>query len=162
MQGRRDRGTPTLLGVVLAIGLAACASASWAQERGACVSSNVPEAFTLPDGSVHAAGRLTLCTVEALNPVLGLHRMWPDGGGASLVMSRRARAEATADSQPVLLFQCAPGEPLDLVGYVLPDGRKSWSYTLRRSRSNGFAETPKSGTVPLTAEPSAPLSFGGD
>lgn len=162
MQGRRDRGTPTLLGVVLAIGLAACASASWAQERGACVSSNVPEAFTLPDGSVHAAGRLTLCTVEALNPVLGLHRMWPDGGGASLVMSRRARAEATADSQPVLLFRCAPGEPLDLIGYVLPDGRKSWSYALRRSDLSGFADLETSGTAPFTAELVTPLAFDGN
>ena len=147
MQDRRNRGTPTFLGVVLTIGLAACATSSWAQDRGACVTSNVPEAFTLPDGSVHAAGRLTLCTVLALNPVVGLHRVWPDGDGASLVMSRRALAEATADSQPVLLFRCLPGEPLDLVGYVLSDGRRSWSYALQpsdRTRSTEALVSPVS------------------
>jgi len=162
MQGRRDRGTPTLLGAVLVVGLAACASATWAQDRGSCVTSIVPEAFTLPDGSLHAAGRLTLCTVLALNPVVGLHRMWSDGDGASLVMSRRARAEATADSRPVLLFRCAPGEPLDLIGYVLPDGRKSWSYALRRSDLSGFAVPATAGAARSSGDLAAPLAFDGN
>ena len=139
MPTRRDPRNPRPQITLIALVLAAWAPITLAQERGACVSSNVPEAFTLPDGSLHEAGRLTLCTLEALNPVVGLHRMWPEDGGASLVMSRRARAEATPDSPPALLFECAPGEPLDLVGYVLSDGRRSWRYALRRSDPNGFA-----------------------
>lgn len=109
MQGRRDRGTPTLLGVVMAVGLAACATASWAQSGGPCVTSNVPEAFTLPDGSFHPAGRLTLCTLQEFTPVVGLHRVWVDGDGASFVMSRMTRAEVAPDSPPVLVFRRVDG-----------------------------------------------------
>jgi hypothetical protein len=149
----QERRTPLPHIALIALVFAACAPIAFAQERGACVSSNVPEAFTLPDGSMHAAGRLTLCTVQAFSPVVGLHRMWPEGGGASLVMSRRARAETKPDSRPVLLFNCAPGEPLDLVGYVLSDGRRSWSYSLRHSNPSGFAK-PAASRVPPSGDAS--------
>jgi hypothetical protein len=125
---RIDRSRSTRAG-----GLVFFVSTSWAQGPGICVTAKVPEAFTLPDGTVHAAGRLVLCSFKTLNPVVGLHRVWTDGEGASLVRIRRARAAENAESRPVLLFQRASGTLLDLVGYVLPDGGKSWSYALERS-----------------------------
>lgn len=146
MQGPHAPNNPTLQAVLLAVGLAASATVSWAQSRD-CVTSNVPRAFTLPDGSLHAAGRLTICTVEAFTPVVGLHRLWADGDGASFVMSRLAPAEATADGGPALLFRCAPGKPLDLVGYVTSSGRKSLSYTLRRPAPTGLAGPETFGAV---------------
>jgi hypothetical protein len=140
------------LGAMLALGLAAGASIAWAQDRGVCVIANVPEAFTLPDGGLHPAGRLTLCTDQAFTPVIGLHRLWVDGEGTTLAMSRRARAEENADGQAVLLFHRRPGSPLDLVGYVVPQAGKSWSYMLRRSHSNGFADTLTFDTARSSAE----------
>jgi hypothetical protein len=125
---------------MLAVGLAACASASWAQDRGACVTANVPEAFTLPDGSEHAAGRLTLCALQAFTPVVELHSVWVDGTGVSLAMSRRGVPEEYVDTRSAILFRRAPDGILDLVGYVVPLGDKSWSYTMNRSARNGFSE----------------------
>ena len=133
MSGRRTLSVPPALGVMLAIGLVFFTSTAWAQRHGICVSANVPEAFTLPDGTVHSAGRLVLCSFKTFSPVVGLHRVWTDGEGASLVRIRRTPSAETAESRPVVFFQRAPGTLLDLVGYVLPDGGKSWSYALERS-----------------------------
>jgi hypothetical protein len=126
---------------MLIIGFAACATAALAQDNGACVTATVPEAFTLPDGSAHAAGRITLCTHEVMNPSVGLHRIWVDGDGSSLVMSRRTRPNEFEGERAVVLFRRVPGEPLNLVGYVVPFGHKAWSYTLRHTNGNGFDES---------------------
>ena len=147
MKGPRERGKPALLSLVLIVGLAAFASTSWAQNRGDCVTSKVPEAFTLPDGTLHAAGRLTLCTVQAFTPVVGLHRVWANGDGASFAMSRLTWAEANADNRPVLLFRRVHGWPLEFVGYVWPDERGSWSYALQRVDPAGIAGPEAFGAV---------------
>jgi len=163
MRDRRERNFPVRFVATLVIGLAACASTSWAQDGGACVTANVPEAFTLPDGSEHAAGRLTLCALQAFTPVVGLHSVRVDGTGASLAMSRRAVPEQYADARSEILFRRAPDGALDLVGYVVPFGDRSWSYTMKRSDRNGFSE-PKSlattgaagRTVTVEADTAAP------
>jgi hypothetical protein len=107
----------------------------------------VPEAFTLPDGSVHAAGRLTLCAVQAFTPAVGLHRAWTDGDGASFLMSRVSRAEAKADSRSMLVFRRVPGSRLEFVGYVWPEFPMSWSYALQRSDPTALAGTETFGAV---------------
>jgi hypothetical protein len=126
--------------VILTAGLAACASASWAQDGGACVTARVPEAFTLPDGSVHPAGRLTLCALEAFTPARELHSVSVDGTGVGLAMSRRAVPEAYVDTRPAFLFRRAPDGVIDLVGYVVLVGGKSWSYTMNHSDHHGWSE----------------------
>jgi hypothetical protein len=141
MRGHRNCKNRIPLAVMLAFGFGAFATAAWAQDSGTCVSANVPETFTLPDGSVHAAGRITLCTHQVMNPSVGLHRVWVDGDGASLVMSRRSRPNEFDGDRAVLLFRRVPGEPLNLVGYVVPFGHKAWSYTLRHTNGNGFDES---------------------
>ena len=128
------------LRVTLAIALAACASEALAQDRGRCITAKVPEAFTLPDGTLHAAGRITLCTHLVLNPVAGLHRIWADGDSASLVMSRRSQPKEFKDDRSSLLFRRDPKGTLDLVGYVVPFNHKAWSYVLRHTGVNGAAE----------------------
>jgi hypothetical protein len=138
MRGRRHRNFPVRLAVILAAGVACSASDSWAQDRGACITAKVPEAFTLPDGSAHAAGRLKLCAVQAFTPVAELHSVSVDGTGVGLAMSRRAVPEAYADNHPTFLFRRAPDGVLNLVGYVVPVGKKAWSYTMNRSGPNGW------------------------
>ena len=91
--------------------------------------------------------------------MVGLHRVLPGGDPASLVMSRRARAESGADSDPVLLFRCVPGAPIDLIGYVLPGGRRSFSYALRPSDRTGFGGPETAGGSWPTEELAIPLSF---
>jgi len=112
-------------------GLVASGSAASAGDHGVCVTASVPEAFTLPDGQLHAAGKLTLCMDREFNPVVALHRMSADGDGTTLVMSRRSPAGEFAESRPVLLFRRAHGAALDLVGYVVPFDHTAWKYTLK-------------------------------
>lgn len=140
MSQRCHRNFPLRLSVALTIGLATCATASWAQERGTCVTAHIPEAFTLPDGSEHAAGRLTLCALQAFTPVVELHSVSVDGTGASLAMSRRAVPEHYADTRSEILFERTPDGALELVGYVVPFGGTSWSYTMWRADRAGFGE----------------------
>ncbi len=138
MRTARERKTPVHRALVVMMGLPICASAAWAQETGVCVTANVPEAFRLPDGSEHAAGRLTLCPLEALNPATELHSVSVDGAGTRLAMSGRTSAEDYSGPNSTILFQRAPGGGLDLVGYVVPFGNKSRSYVMNRWDRAGF------------------------
>jgi hypothetical protein len=63
-----------------------------------------------------------------------------DGTGVGLAMSRRAVPEAYVNTRPTLLFRRAPDGVLDLVGYVVPVGKKSWSYTMNHSGRNGWSD----------------------
>jgi hypothetical protein len=147
MQGPRIRKLPSLLGVALAVGLAACASAALAQESGVCITATVPEAFTLPDGTVHGPGQFKLCTVQAFTPAIGVDHVWVRGEGADFEMSRMVATEARGDSVSVVLFRRVPGSPLEFAGCVLPTGGKSWSYTLGRSDRTGTAGRESFGPV---------------
>ena len=138
MRGLRSPRTAARLALMVAVGLMACASVARAQDRGACVTAKVPEAFRLPDGSEHAAGRLTLCALQAFTPVIELHSVRVDGLGASLAMSRRAVPEEYADTRSAFLFRRSRDGALDLVGYVVPLGGKAWSYTMKRSNRESF------------------------
>ena len=150
MRTHHTRMNSTLVKAMLVIGgLVACGRAVWAGDQGVCVSANVPEAFTLPDGRVHAAGKLTLCMDRLLNPAVGLHRMTADGDVTALFMSRRSPAGEYADSRPVLVFRRAPDMGLDLVGYVVPFDHKSWKYTLKNPGGIGpFQPTARAETPP--------------
>jgi hypothetical protein len=66
-----------------------------------------------------------------------------DGTGIRLAMSRRTVPEAYVDTRSSVLFRRAPDGVLDLVGYVVPLGGKSWSYMMNRSAGKGFRD-PKS------------------
>jgi len=115
--------------LVITLGLFNLVSVVGAQEKDACVLARVPEAYVLPDGSVHEAGRLTLCLTQTLSPVAGLHRVAVDGHTLGLARSRRALAESRDVTDPLVLFRRHAGR-LQLVGYVVRVDRKVWSYAL--------------------------------
>ena len=115
--------------IIIVIGSSALTAVS-AQERGTCVTARVPEAYVLPDGSVHEAGRLSLCLDGNLSPVTGLHRLAVEGHTLGLARSRRALAAESRDiTDPLVLFRRRDGR-LELVGYVVQVDRKTWSYSL--------------------------------
>jgi hypothetical protein len=153
MRAHHTRIHSTLVATMLAVfGLAASGAAAWAGDQGVCVTAHVPEAFTLPDGGMHPAGRLTLCMDRLLNPVVGLHRLSADGDGTALVMSRRSAAGEYTDSRPVLVFRRAPGTALDLVGYVVPFDHKSWKYTLKNRDGIGRFQATAHAAAPSDGE----------
>lgn len=150
------------LRLTLVIGLATCASAAVAQERGTCITAKVPEAYTLLDGTMHPAGRITICSQLMLNPVTGLHRIWAEGEGAAFAMSRRFQPREFSDGRATLLFRRDPGGTLDLVGYVVPFNHRAWSYILRHTGGHRMAEPtaldaarPEGELVTLLASPSS-------
>lgn len=153
MRTHRNFGMTVRSAAILAIGLAFLASAAWAQDRGACVTAQVPETFTLPDGSQRVAGRFTLCTYGLLNPVAALHSLSTFAEGTILVKSKRSSAGEYADHRPVLLFvRPAPGAPLDLVGYVVPFNRKAWKYMLKDPNELRSIESAALGAPPPVGE----------
>jgi hypothetical protein len=104
-------------------------SAIRAQELDTCVAARVPEAYVLPDGSVHEPGKLSLCLAKNLSPVTGLHRVAVEGHTLGLARSHRSLAESRDVKEPLVLFRRRDGR-LELIGYVVQVDRKTWSYSL--------------------------------
>ena len=115
--------------LMITLGTLTFLTAVGAQELDACVTARVPEAYVLPDGSEHEAGKLSLCLSETLSPVTGLHRMSVEGHTLGLARSRRSLAESRDVTDPLVLFRRRGGR-LELVGYVVRIDRKTWSYAL--------------------------------
>jgi hypothetical protein len=129
---RREIGwlAALLLGVVVALG----PSTAWAEEVGRCARAELPWAVTLPDGSTHDAGSLTLCLQQLWTPVSGLHEIRVNGHATGLFMSRLGRAEGPIEKTPVMVFaHPITSDEYRLVGYAWPDGDVMRTYTLRRS-----------------------------
>jgi len=116
--------------LVITLGVFSLVSVVGAQEKGTCVLARVPEAYVLPDRSLHDAGRLTLCLDRTLSPVAGIHRVAVDGHTLGLARSRRVEAAESRDvTEPLVLFRRHAGR-LELVGYVVRVDRKVWTYAL--------------------------------
>ena len=115
--------------LVVTLGIFTFLGAIRAQELDTCVTARVPEAYTLPDGSIHEPGRLSLCLAENLSPVTGLHRVAVEGHTLGLARSHRSLAESRDVTDPLVLFRRRDGR-LELIGYVVRIDRKTWSYSL--------------------------------
>jgi hypothetical protein len=115
--------------LIITLGTFNFLTAVGAQELDTCVTAHVPEAYVLPDGSVHDAGKLSLCLSQTLSPVAGLHRLAIEGHTLGLARSRRSLADSRDVTDPLVLFRRRGGR-LELVGYVVRIDRKTWSYAL--------------------------------
>ena len=120
---------------VFALLALAPAGAAWAQERGRCVTADVPFEIVLPDESRHAAGQVRICLSRKYSPVSGLHTAYVDGKATGMYISRSAMSEGrVADGEPFLLFRRNEAGSLALHGYAVPagDGHLT-SYRFRES-----------------------------
>jgi hypothetical protein len=93
-----------------------------------CITIEVDDPMRLPDGSVHDAGRLTLCDSMAYSPVSSLHRTYVNGRPFGMLRSRKTKNEGGSDVSPVVLFHRNLDGQLELFGYVLPDRSTSVTY----------------------------------
>ena len=98
---------------------------------GFCTSALVEEVFALPDGSVHPAGRLTLCAGGS-SPVFALQRTFVDGRPVGMFTSRREVVEDAEDEGYYLIFHRRPGHPMELTGYSQPSSGYTEMFTLDR------------------------------
>jgi len=120
------RVSSAFLGVLVALGLSISLAA--AED---CVSVTVADRFTLPDGSVHDAARLSLCTQRSLSPVAGIHEIAVDGIPMGMAISRVGRSEGPGSPTPMVLFRRASSGLLDVVGFSVPDGNHARTFLLR-------------------------------
>jgi len=113
---------------------------AWA--AGVCITARVPAPFTLPSGSVHPAGLLTLCPERRLNPATGLHRILVAGMPVELASGRSGRSELSQLDAPVVLFVRQADGTLRLAGYVSPEGPVVRTHLLRASQKRLQAALP--------------------
>jgi len=96
---------------------------------GICTSALIEENFALPDGSVHPAGRLTLCP-GGFSPVFSLQRTFVDGKPVGMFASRRDLVEQDEDEGHYLIFYRRAGRPLQLTSYGQPSGERTEMFML--------------------------------
>ena len=64
-----------------------------AQERGRCLTVNVPAEFVTPDRVTHGPGTLKLCVARVHSPVSVLHKLYIEGHMVGMHQSRAGRSE---------------------------------------------------------------------
>lgn len=96
-----------------------------------CVSARIESAFQLPDGSLHPAGTLELCSRGDFSPVLHTHEIYVDGGAVGLFLSRSRSSEVPVEGRPVIAFARREDGVLALVRYFSPLGGESNVYSFR-------------------------------
>ncbi|HEX5043522.1 MAG TPA: hypothetical protein VFV75_11485 [Candidatus Polarisedimenticolaceae bacterium] len=119
-----------LLSILMA---AAAAPATFAAANDACVSANINAPFWLPDGALHAPGKLTLCSVREFSPVANLHRLDVDGMTVGVFLSRKRVAEGTGINPEIVFSKDAVGN-LKLLGYSLPEREGTLAFRLPPAR----------------------------
>ena len=101
-----------------------------AQERGRCLTVNVPAEFVTPDRVTHGPGTLKLCVARVHSPVSVLHKLYIDGHMVGMLQSRTGRSEGPVESDPYVQFQWNGRGQLLLVGYAWPDGDRMRTHIL--------------------------------
>lgn len=137
MNAGRSLPVPLFLLVTLVLGLGIASGVADAGGRGECTSALVAEPFLAPDGSLHAAGRLTICETRRYSPVSHLHATYVDGLPLGMLLSRSGSSEGlSGDGKPFLMFLRDEGGLLHLSGYAIPAGDRMVTYRLDLARAD--------------------------
>lgn len=115
------------------------------QERDDCIVVRVDQPMVFPDGSMHEAGTLRLCTMLLFSPVGAIHRASVNGRPVCMLRSRRAAAELGSTGQPAVLFHRLSGGHLRLVGFVRPYGAVARSYEFQSTPRNDHSVIARGG-----------------
>ena len=145
-----------LLGFVLGLVLACIASSSAASAKN-CVTVTVVDPLELPDGSIHAAGSLTLCSIKVFSPVAQFHQVSVDGMPVGFLLSRLVVSEGPVPDDPLVTFHRDRKGRLHLIGYAWPAGKRSQTYLLQDPRpSRGLNQASAPLEPPTEQERSSP------
>jgi hypothetical protein len=100
-----------------------------------CYTAEIDQAVVLPDGSVHAPGRLQLCNSLQLNPVAALHETAVNGQPIGLYRSSIDRGEGTVEEdRAVFVFIRDGPDRLELQGYAVSQGEQMRVFDMRRGK----------------------------
>jgi len=128
----QTRPTLTAGSVALVATFVLLLSAGPARATGSCTSADIDEPFRLPDGSLHDAGRLSLCLDRHHSPVAALHEARVDGRALGLFASRSDQSEGLLehDATPFMMFNRLKSGELALVGLGTPGRDRMQLYWL--------------------------------
>jgi hypothetical protein len=146
----------TFVGLI-ALGLLVLPGSAAAGQRGVCTSADVAETFLLPDGTMHEAGRITLCTEREYSPVRWLHAAYVDRMPVAMLISRSGSSEGRGtDLRPFFVFDRDAQGLLHLAGYAVPTGRGALTtYRMDPARVRSSRHMAKrEGPAGITAGPS--------
>ena len=101
-----------------------------AQERGRCLTVDVPAEFVTPDRVTHGPGTLKLCVARVHSPVSVLHKLYIDGHMVGMLQSQTGRSEGPVESEPYVQFQWNGRGQLLLVGYAWPERNRMRTHIL--------------------------------
>ena len=104
--------------------------AAAAQERGRCVTVDVPAEYVTPDRVLHEPGSLKLCVDRIHSPVSVLYKVYIDGHAVGMLQGRTGRSEEPAASEPYVQFRWNGRGQLLLVGYAWPEGKRMRTHIL--------------------------------
>lgn len=115
--------TPTVLSVVLLIGLTAFPAAAGHDHR---LTIEIEEPYVF-DGNSYPAGVLSMRTVRQYNPSSTLHEIWIDGECLGVFMARHTSRDGRDTKHAALFERNAEGQ-LVLAGFRLGNGRSIEQY----------------------------------
>lgn len=108
-------------------------SAAWGAQT--CTTATIDEPISLPDGSAHPPGKLTVCVHRDFSPVSSLHMTYVNRRPVAMLMSRRGVSEGQAE-RPFMMFRRIDGGRLQLYGYALPSRQHMTTYLLSAPASS--------------------------
>ena len=120
-----------LRGVLLGAMLLAGAVQS-TQAGGGCVAVQLASPFLLPDGSLHPAGKLTLCTIRDYSPIQSFPELRVNGVAVGYVIGLRRGREGPPPADPLVYFRKTAAGELALIGYTAARGSKMITHVLDR------------------------------
>jgi hypothetical protein len=117
-----------------------------AQERGRCLTVDVPAVFVTPDRVAHEPGALKLCVARIHSPVSVLHKLYIDGHMVGMLQSRTGLSEGPASSEPYVQFHWNGRGQMLLVGYAWPEGDRMRTHIL--SCGGGYGSLSREACIP--------------
>lgn len=100
--------------------------------QSSCLTVTLHQPVVFPDGSEHAAGRLTLCDWKAFTPVAQIHRSYMDGRPIQLLMGRRSTSERSVTEPDQVFFRPDSYGRLELIGYARTYRGRSMTVSFQR------------------------------
>jgi hypothetical protein len=109
-----------------------------AGKSGRCFTAEVTASIVLPDGSLHAPGKLKFCLTRKHSPVEALHHTSVDGNAIGLFRSRMGSSEGLGgETSAFFVFSKRNDGALELQGFAHPtrDGNlTTYQVDLERAR----------------------------
>jgi hypothetical protein len=138
MSREKWKSSTLLLAAAVAGAVLMTGGTTVAGKSGRCFTAEVTASIVLPDGSLHAPGKLKFCLTRKHSPVEALHHTSVDGNAIGLFRSRMGSSEGLGgETSAFFVFSKRNDGALELQGFAHPtrDGNlTTYQVDLERAR----------------------------